>query len=190
MLQHCLQIIHDALNGYIKRKEGAAVGKITFSSLKDVIGKKEVENGCGIVMSVVDLIHEERGSTADEYVMHGNGGYVAKKQPANFSVHLLFSACSKPGSELEALKYLSHVIAFFQSNNYFTPQNTPALLPLNLDGLSMELTNLNQQEKSASWNSLGVHYHPAVMYKLGIIPIEDIEAVGTAAPAIQEIIIE
>ena len=190
MLHPCLDLIRTELNTHIKARAGIEEDKVVLANLGGQGATEEGQLVGKVAMSVVDIVQEERGGTNEEYIPQNGGGYITKSQPINFNIHLLFSAYSKAGHVLEGLKYLSLVIAFFQSKNYFDTKNTPLLQQLNLDNLSIELMSLSYQDKSALWACIGAPYLPSVLYKLGIVPVEDKEALGSIVPEIRDIIIQ
>ena len=186
MLHPYLDLIRTELNTYIKAKAGIDEEKVILASL----GRQADEAGLAnkIIMSVVDIVREEWGSTNKEYIRQGGGGYVTQSHPIHFNIHLLFSTHAKLDDELEEMKYLSLVIAFFQIKNYFDTKNTPQLQKLALDNLSMELFNLNHQEKSALWQCIGAPYAPSVLYKLSTLSVQDTEEQGIHIPEVKDII--
>lgn len=68
--------------------------------------------------------------------------------------------------------------------------NMPMLQQLDLSNLSLELMKLSYQEKSALWTCIGAPYMPSVLYKLGIIPVEDKGATRSIVPEIRDIVIQ
>lgn len=186
MLHPYLDLIRTELNTYIKAKAGIDEEKVILASL----GRQADEAGLAnkIIMSVVDIVREEWGSTDKTYIRQGGGGYVTQSHPIHFNIYLLFSTHAKLDDELEEMKYLSLVIAFFQIKNYFDTKNTPQLQKLALDNLSMELFNLNHQEKSALWQRIGAPYAPSVLYKLSTLSVQDTEEQGIHIPEVKDII--
>ena len=189
MIDSCLDLMRNELNARIKDRTGVREEKVVLTNLGRQIDLDEAHLANKTVMSVVDIVQEEQGSTDEEYVPQGDGSYITQSQPIKFNVYILFSAYYKLDHVLEGFKYLSLVIAFFQSKNYFDVSNTSPLQQLGLDNLSMELVNLSYQEKSALWKRISTPYVPSVLYKLGIIPVEDTEARGIRVPEIKDIVI-
>lgn len=190
MLHPCIKLLLAEINAHIKARSGVGEEKVMLADLGVEATKSASEKGSAVLMSVVDIVKEEWSSNNKEYIPQSGGGYVTKSQPINFNLHLLFSSHTKPGHTLEGLKYLSLVIAFFQSKSYFDTLNTPSLQQLNLHNLSVELLDLEYEEKNALWSRIGIPYVPSVLYKLGTIPVEDQEAIGTDVPEIKDIIIQ
>jgi len=190
MLHPCLDLIRAELNAHIKARIGVEEDKVVLANLGRQSATEEAQLVNKVVMSVVDIVQDENGGTNQEYIPQSGGGYITQNQPINFNVYLLFSAYSSVGHISEGLKYLSLVIAFFQSKNYFDVNDTPSLRQFDLNNLSVELTNLSYQEKSALWTCIGAPYVPSVLYKLGVIPVADKEAMRGIVPEIKNIVIQ
>ena len=189
MLDRCLRMILDELNNYIHiKRDDHSDDKVILADLASQDSVTDSTRDNKIVMSLVSISKEETGSSAKQYIPQGNG-YIAKNPPLAFSLYLLFSNYFKSRQLLEGLSYLSMVIAFFQSKNHFTVQNTPSLQQNKLDNLSVEVVELNAQEKSSLWGYLGVKYVPSILYKVGMIPIEDDMLVGEV-PTVKDVIIQ
>lgn len=160
------------LNAYSNAKTGLTEERIIYAHPQEQAKLVDDQAANKVVMSLVDLLQESLNSGAKAYIPQGNK-YITKNQPLTFSFYLLFATYFKANQALEGLRYLTSVIAFFQSKNHFTQQNTPALQQADLDNLSIDLVNLNYQEKSALWTYLGTSYRPSVLYKVGMISVAD-----------------
>ena len=79
MLHPYLDLIRTELNTYIKAKAGIDEEKVILASL----GRQADEAGLAnkIIMSVVDIVREEWGSTNKAYIRQGGGGYVTQSHP-------------------------------------------------------------------------------------------------------------
>jgi hypothetical protein len=85
--------------------------------------------------------------------------------PVTVNIYLMFSAYFPNFNYVESLRYISLVIEFFQNHNFFNNANTP-LLSDNIDKLYAELYNVDINEVSRFWSSIGVNYIPSVAYKV------------------------
>ncbi len=184
MLHTCSELLLAKVNQHIKARVGIAEEKVILANLEQ--GAPQTGQ---IVMSLVDIGPEALGQGDSSYIPQG-GSFVAKKAPITLNVHLLFSSHFPTTHMLEGLQYLSQVIAFFQSNNYFDKDNTPPLQAIGLDHLSVEIAHWEQQEKTQLWTRIGVPYKPSVLYKVSTIYIEDTGAMGTPVPEIKDIVIQ
>ncbi len=73
------------------------------------------------------------------------------------------------------MRYLSLVIAFFQSKPYFVKENTPAMHDVGVKDITVNFLQLGYREHSLLWNRIGQEYRPSVLYRIAVIPIEDSE---------------
>lgn len=94
-----------------------------------------------------------------------NGGM---NPPMHFSLYLMFVANFPDPNYLEALRYLSLVLEYFQGMRVFDKSNSPSL-SANVDKVSMEYVNLDTQELNNVWSLLGLKYMPSLLYKLKLL---------------------
>ena len=76
----------------------------------------------------------------------------------------MFSAYFPNFNYVEALRYVSLVIEFFQITNVFDDSNTEGL-PLNANRIRCELFNISIDEIGKLWGNIGANYVPSVCYK-------------------------
>ncbi|CAA0120215.1 Uncharacterised protein [BD1-7 clade bacterium] len=72
----------------------------------------------------------------------------------------------------QALKAISNVIGFFQSNSVFAPDTFPAL-DARIGKLVCELQSLELEQLSYLWGTLGYSYMPSVLYRVRLVTIEE-----------------
>ena len=90
------------------------------------------------------------------------------------NIYLLFSAYFTSENYVEGLKFITSVIAFFQSRQgIFTTQNTPSLNGI-IDKLNVEMVSPDLRDQSNVWSGLGAKYLPSVLYRVKTMPIEHI----------------
>ena len=85
--------------------------------------------------------------------------------PVTINIYLMFAAYFPNFNYVESLRYISLVIEFFQNHNTFNNANTP-LLSDNIDKLHAEFYNVDINEVSRFWGSIGANYIPSVAYKI------------------------
>jgi len=76
---------------------------------------------------------------------------------------------------LNELNYITKVVEFFQQKRLFTIENTEALKEFNIERLNFMLNTLPLNEQNNIWSLLGGKYMPSVIYRVGLIPIQDEE---------------
>ena len=188
MFNICVETILIELNRYIKIRIPStedAVIYLNYIDLKTQQKESESLYENKIIMSLVDIAQEDISCNPKTYIQQGDK-YILKNLPTNFYINLLFATNFKGNNALTGLKYLTLVIAFFQSNNHFTNKNTPSLQATNLEEFSVSLVKLEGQQKNDLWKCLDITYQPSILYKAGLIPIVDVD-IWTDTPVIQEI---
>lgn len=189
MFDTCIKIILNDLNRYIKTKAGLNEDQVVYATHTDLATEQETtpnQYTNKVIMSLVDIVHQETAQNPNKYVRQGDQ-YIIKSLPINFYLYLLFSANFKGEHGIQGLNYLTKVIAFFHSKSYFTSKNTPDLPYPELEGMSVSLVKFDNEQKSALWGSLNATYMPSVLYKVGLIPVQDIPEAWPTAPEIDSI---
>jgi hypothetical protein len=104
--------------------------------------------------------------------------------PLFVNLYLMMSANFGGGNYAEALKYISHAIAFFQQRPMFDQHNSPAL-DERIERLVLEIENLPIPDLNNLWSLLGGRYLPSMYYKVRMITI-DANAVTGQVPVITD----
>jgi hypothetical protein len=87
---------------------------------------------------------------------------------------------------LEALRYISLVLEFFQGTQVFDKFNLPTL-STNVEKLSFEFVNFTFDELNSVWSVLGLKYMPSAVYKIKLLSFtnnlirEQVTAVGISS---------
>lgn len=189
MFDKCIKTILDDLNGYIRTRTGVNEDPVIYTNYSELATfKSDTTNSYTnkIIMSLVDIVHQDTIQNTQTYVRQGNH-YITKNLPINFYLHVLFAAHFKDKYAIEGLSHLARVIAFFQAKNHFTSKNTPALSASELEGISASLIALDYEQKSVLWGCLKASYIPSVVYKIGMVPIEDTPEIWPEIPVISEL---
>jgi hypothetical protein len=159
MIHNIVASIGYRLNEYIKNSLSLTEEAVVISSLVDLKGNinPEIENKISIFLVNIE---EERTS---------KNGYFQKSPGVNpqarMDIYLMFSAYFPNFNYMESLRYISLVIGFFQSNNTFTPSDTP-LLSNSIDKLFLEYNNVGLEDIGKLWSNIGTNYVPSVCYKV------------------------
>jgi hypothetical protein len=85
---------------------------------------------------------------------------------------LIFVAYFNSSNYLEALKFISGVIGFFQGKSIFTPDNTP-MLTGDASKIVAEVVNIDFKELSNLWGAIGGKYLPSVVYRFRSLPMSE-----------------
>ncbi|QSQ13857.1 DUF4255 domain-containing protein [Myxococcus landrumensis] len=177
MLDIALKFLAQELNAYLLTRTGSEFGKAEMTRLVDDTGKyvlKEDQLG-------VSLIHleEERvlKSQMPETRLTG-GKHVLLEPPLKLNLHILYAARFTHYDQ--ALRYLAHVLTFFQAHPSFTPEAYPGL-DGRIEKLTAELQSLSYEQVNQVWAFVGGKQLPSAIYKVRMVLLQD-----TAQTSIQQ----
>ena len=182
MIEKVLYFLRTQLDHYLSLRTSQGE-KIVLSDLTDKDGKVIVN---GLAMTLVN-IEEERMMRNQPHFKETPHGTVAKVNPeVVINLYVLFTANfgDDEVSYRESLKFISHIISFFQARNFFTPENYPGL-DEKVKKLTADLHSLSLEQQNHLWGSLGTRYMTSVMYKLKVISIQEDEIRAEAPPIIK-----
>ena len=157
MIHNVITSIAIKLDEFIKNKLSVNNDTVIVSSLVDIKGNlnQDVENKISIF-----LIHVEEETITKNATKFSQGN----SPPVKINIMLMFSAYFPNFNYVEALRYVSLVIEFFQITNVFDDSNTEGL-PLNANRIRCELFNISIDEIGKLLGNIGANYVPSVCYK-------------------------
>ena len=201
MLRTALEFIADELNLYMKVKDPVNFGNVDCVILSGLIhpdGTFSIPMDQGndtfkIILTLVNL-EEDRVAESQKSYQKVNGNIQLINPPVNINAYVLFSVYAT--NYLTALRLLSNVIAFFQSNNAFTTEKYPHLNAKvdedkpweRLEKVLVTLYGTTLEQQNNLWAALGAKYMPNVIYKIRTITFTDHEP-KMQAPPITEVTI-
>ena len=162
MIHNALTTVTEQLNEHIRNELHMQEDMVVMNSLVDVKGdiNVQVENR---VCVFLQNIEEER--------MAKNGGIQSNPgvSPAmRFNLYLVVAAHFPDPNYREALRFISHVIEFFQGKPVFDRSNTPTLSP-SIERLTFEFVNQDFMGLNNLWSSIGAKYIPSVVLKVRML---------------------
>jgi hypothetical protein len=157
MIHNVITSIAINLDEFIKNKLSINDDTVIVSSLVDIKGNlnQDVENKISMF-----LIHIEEETITKNATKFSQGN----TPPIKINIMLMFSAYFPNFNYVEALRYISLVIEFFQKTNIFDDSNTQGL-PQNANRIHCELFNIPIDEIGKLWSNIGANYVPSVCYK-------------------------
>lgn len=198
MIRTALGFVKKELDAYIAARENDvanyAPGTIVdIKSLVSLNGNINVDNNKHITVMLVG-IEEERREGKRPYILPAeNNNFITLNPPIEINLHLLFVAHSNDYET--ALRDLSDVIAFFQSNVVFDEQKfpdlnatviQPELKPWQLiDRISFRLLNLSFEQQNNLWAMFGGKYMPSAVYKMTLLTLFDTRSRKISKPITQ-----
>lgn len=178
MIDKALLFLKEEINNYLKLKTGIN-NKIVLSGVVDDTGSVAIDTDT-VGLSLIN-IEEER---ALKHQMQESNSAGNSNPEIKINLYILFSANFT--TYTESLKFISHIITFFQGRNVFNKKNYPQLND-GIEKLIVDLHTLSLDEQNQLWSSLGSKYMPSVLYKVKTLFVKE-EMVNEISPAITTII--
>jgi hypothetical protein len=172
MIHDVIAAIAGELNRFLQSKHNITEEKVVMSSIVNLDGSVAVQEPDKIVMTLANLEMDKSQSNIGGYTKTSRGSFQKYNPPININITILFSAYFTSENYLEGLKFITSVIAFFQSRaGSFNTQNTPAINGL-VERLQAELITMETRDLGNFWGIMGSKYLPSVVYKIKTIPIQ------------------
>ncbi|KAA1245202.1 DUF4255 domain-containing protein [Aquimarina sp. RZ0] len=191
MVDVVLSVLKDKLNEYFKNVVGT-----TESNIIEFISTTNNDpvsfTNDKITPFLINISEDRKFRNADQFSGIVRNGIRTQGNP-EIRIELLILFVSKFSKYDQALKFLSHVIKFFQVNRVFNPLNSPQLSEESIEKLVVELVSLPLEEQNQVWHSLNTSYLPSVLYRvrlLSFIDEQSIEFVGTPLQEINLAVVE
>lgn len=194
MIHSVLEFLTQELNTFIKLKVGDPLTtRIFLSGVTNEAGIAIPDQSLGL--SLIN-IEEERTNKEQQSRFINSVGKVEKRNPEiQLNLYVLITANfqnkqanNSSDDYVEGLKQLSYAIAFFQSKNVFTPENSPALsgFDTTLRKIVVELYSYSFEQLYNFWSVVGAKYLPSVLYKVKTITIQE-NAIQESGEPIEQI---
>ena len=182
MIEQALYFLKNQINNYLKLRTDSD-GKIELIPIFD---KKEKLQVSSLAMTLVNIEEETHLKNQNPYRETAQGT-IAKVDP-KVMVNLYVLISANFGDDefgyRESLKFISYVIAFFQSHPIFKHSSSPEL-DSGIEKLLIELYRLSFDQQNNLWSSLGAKLMTSVMYKVKMLAIYD-DNIKMDAPPILE----
>ncbi len=194
MIHSALEFLTQELNSFIKLKVGDPLTtRIFLSGVTNEAGIAIPDQSLGL--SLIN-IEEERTNKDQQSRFINAVGKVEKRNPEiQLNLYVLITANfqnrqanNSSDDYVEGLKQLSYAIAFFQSKNVFTPENSPALSGFDdtLKKIVVELYSYSFEQLYNFWSVVGAKYLPSVLYKVKTLTIQE-NAIQESGDPIEQI---
>jgi hypothetical protein len=178
MLDTAMAFLAKELNGYLLARTGGSFGEALASRPVDETGKWAIGDD-HIGLTLVNVEEERILKSHLPEAVYVGGRHVVLEPQLRLNLQVLFAAQFKQYSE--ALKYLAHVLTFFQSHPRFTRDEYPALDP-GIEQLVPELQTLSYEQVNQLWAFIGGKQLPSVVYRVRLVLLQDIEPFHIGPP--------
>ena len=170
MIYETLICITEEINNNFKRKLQTNEEKVILSGIVNQDGSIAIQGENKIVVTLLNVEKDTVGKISAGAVP---GVTIPNTAPAvNINLYVLFSAYFSSANYHEALRFLSFVVAYFQSKNVFTRANTPSMDP-HIGKLIFEMESPGADKLNNIWTTLGAKYMPSVVYKIRMLSFDD-----------------
>lgn len=185
VIKTILRYLADEINNYYPAvpsiEKFAKLGNI--GRLESATNASNAELQKKVILTLVNIGEEMTLKNNPHYIRRGET--LQKRNPILYLNLYVLISCADDDYE-NALTKISHVVSFFQEKNRFTSQTASSPFPSDLvDKIMLDLYSLNFEQMNHLWGVLGGKYHPSVLYRLRLVPIQPTE--GEDAPEIREI---
>ena len=167
MIHNLLPVVCSELNDYFKSRYGVREDRLVLSNLINQDGSVALEGSNTVVCSLVN-VEEETTLKATAGTTSSGGAFVKSSPDIYVNLTVIFSSYFVGKNYVEALKFLSGVIYFFQGKPVFTNDNTPGLSD-NVEKAVFDLTSLSFHDLSAVFQMMGSKYLPSVVYRIRML---------------------
>lgn len=172
MIHEVVPAVVSELNDYLAARLDAEPGKVVIGNLMNQDGTIGLKQENKIVCSLINI---ERDGSRQQY-------YPGSNPPVAVNLYVIFYAYFTPANYLEALKFISGVITFFQQRSSFESSDTP-LMPASADKILFEIENIHWRELGSVFQYLGINYTPSIIYKVRTLRMED-ESLNPEIPTV------
>lgn len=178
MLDAALSFLVKELNGYLRARTGESFGEAQLSRPVDDTGRWVIpDNRIGVALVNVE---EERILKAQlPETAYVDGRHVVLEPRLKLSLHVLFAAQFTQYEQ--SLRYLAHVLTFFQAHPRFTRDEHPALDP-GIEQLVPELQSLGYEQLNQLWAFIGGKQLPSIVYRLRLVTLQDLQPISIGPP--------
>ncbi len=180
MIDRALIFIKDQLNAHLARSGGGAEAGLE-DAVVFVDGDKldPLTLKTGVVSALLVNLEQEHVLRAGDSFSRTTPDGRRRVQPdVRLSLWLLFVARFRVYEA--GLAALSGVLEYMQKHRTFDARVTPGLDP-RIGRLVVELQTLPLSEQNDLWGALRIAYHPSLLFKVGLVIMED-EGAAAAAP--------
>lgn len=184
MIQNVLPVVIDELNDYLKSEFNSIEDKAVLSGIIEQDGSLAVESTNKIVASLIFIDKDTTYKKSPGSSLSGSQ-YLEFSPPVNINLTVMFSALFSKNHYIEALRYISGVIYFFQYKPFFTTQNTPKLAR-GTDKVYFDLLSVSPADMMNFYSMLGIKYMPSVVYKVRMLTFSQ-DSIISDLPAVRGI---
>jgi hypothetical protein len=170
MIYETLACITEEINKHFSRQLHINEEKVVLSGIINQDGTIAIQGENKVLVTLINIEKEALGKVGSG---RGSGSFSSSAMPpVCINLYVLFSAYFSSNNYPEALRFISFIIAYFQSGNVLTQANTPSL-DSRIDKLTFEMESMGTERMNNIWATLGAKYMPSVVYKMRMLTFDD-----------------
>ena len=178
MIDTALSFVATEVNAHLLKRTGSELGAVAVGPLADDRGNWVVpQDTMRLTLVQIDEERTLREQMPERTIVGGRE--VVLPPPLKLNLVLLFAGRFQQYGQ--ALRTLSHILAFFQARPLFTPSDSPGL-PAGLERVALDLLNYGPEQLNQVWACLGAKHLPSVVYRLRMVVLQDVEPTATGLP--------
>ena len=171
MIDKALSFLADSINNYYEYNLGSSYNEtVKLSGIVEQDGSTAKDTDNSVVLTLINLEEERVLKTQRPTVENVNGQTVKFNPDIKLNLYTLFTV--NFSNYKESLKFISHIVSFFQINNVFTPGSHPTL-DASIQKLIVDLYTISFEQQNNLWGALGAKYMPSVIYKLRMLVVRE-----------------
>ena len=181
MLDTVLTFFATELNAYLQANTSVIGDLVKPSAIVREDGKYAIaEDHVG--MTLINLEEESAARQQLPQYEYREGQHVVLEPPLNVNLYLMYAANFKLYDQ--AIKYLSHILTFFQARRVFTRERYGSMHE-RLDRLVVELQRLNYEQLNQVWAFIGAKQLPSVVYRVRMVRVQESTQTDVRPPIIR-----
>src|SRR4051794_35245271 len=177
MLDSAVYFLADEVNAYLQRLAVDVVKAVPGSLANDDGTWAIADNTIGVAVVNVEEERTLRTQTPERVLV--NGSHVVL--PADLKLNLIVAFAVRHSKYDHTLRFLSHVLRFFQAHPIFTPAEYPALDP-SIEKLAVELVSYGPEQLNQLWAYIGTKYLPSAIYRVRMLVLRDADPTAVDTP--------
>ena len=175
MIYPILKFLTEQLNQYIdqvKKANDTLTSPVVL--LESIVNLEEskIKEKNNLLLFIVNISEESAMKNHPGFVQSGTEETIYRNPPLNLNLYVVVTAVM--ANYENELRYLSHVLRFFQGKQVFTHQNSVSQVEGMPDGFKiiLDFYSLSFEQINYLWSTLGGKQHPFVCYKLRMVEVE------------------
>lgn len=178
VIDAALDFIAREVNAHLLRRTGSELGAVHVGPLVDDRGNWVVTmDTLRLTLFQIDEERALREQLPERTIVGGRE--VVLPPPLRLNLIVLFAGRFQQYDQ--ALRTLSHLMAFVQARPLHTPAESPGL-PAGIERLAIELLGWTPEQLNQMWACFGAKHLPSVVYRVRMVTLQDSEPIGTGAP--------